>query len=206
MAHINPLTGTTTTAETRTGTWFEDQLEMKLQQDVEDTDVQTRDAEGRSPKRKIQRLDTSSDADVDVAANPTESPKVTVADPTHLLGIGWTQVGEDSGFIAMARGYSRYISNHYPLTVSEILLKSKSLDAYLVRTDQGYFLFPEDLSEARLVARTWEDTVANLQSSPVRYSSAQAHRAARTPGTSRESDNGTRSSAVKVEGRDMEMD
>ena len=211
MTRINPLTGTATTAETQTGTWFENQLEMKLQPDVEEKTAHMMDSDGELPRRKVLRRDTSSNADVAMAANPTDSPKVTVADPTidqytHLLGIGWTHIGEESGFVAMARGFSRYIDNHYPLKNSEILLKSKSLESYLVKSNQGYFLFPEDLLEGRLVARTWEDTLANLQSSPVRYSWAQPLTASRTPDTVRESDNATGSSNVATEGGAMDID
>lgn len=211
MTRVNPLTGTATTAETQTGTWFEDQLEMKLQPDVEETAVQMTDSDRESPKRKVQRRGTSSIGDVAMAANPAKSPKTTVADPTidqytHLLGIGWTHMGEDSGSVAMARGFRRYIDNHYPLTDSEILSKSKSLEAYLVKSTQGYFLFPEDLTQARLVARTWEETLANLQSSPVRFSWAQPLCAARTPDTDRQSGNNIGHSSLAVEVGDMEMD
>lgn len=184
---------------------------MKLQSDVEEKAVEMTDSEGELPKRKVQRRDHSSVADVTMAAKSTDSPKATVADPTideytHLLGIGWTHVGEEPGFVAMARGFSRYIDNHYPLTDSEILLQSKSLDAYLVKASQGYFLFPEDLMEGRLVARTWEETLVNLQSSPIRFSWAQPLKAARTPDTARESDNGTKPSATAVEGGNMDID
>lgn len=212
MARINPLTGTATTAETQTGTWFEDQLEKKLRTDVEEKAVQMTDSEGELPKRKVQRRDTtSSNADVALAANHTDSPKATVADPTidqytHLLGIGWTYVGGNSDLAAMARGFSRYIANHYPLTDSEILLSSKSLESYLVKSSEGYFLFKEDLLSGQLVARTWDDTLANLQCSPVRFSWAQPLFAARTPDTSRETDSGTVPSAVVAEGEDVEMD
>lgn len=220
IPRINPLTGTATTAETQTGRWFEDQLERQLekkpQSNVEEMAVQQMDFEGDSPKRKVQRRDTSSNADVTMAANPTESPKATIADPTidqytHLLGIGWTNVGEDSGLVAMARGFSRFIENHYPLTNADIVLKSKSLESYLVKTGQGYYLFPEDLMEGRLVAKTWEETLANLKISPPRLSWAQPLIARRTPGketpeTGRESNNGTGSSALPVEDGDIEMD
>ncbi|KAF6235443.1 hypothetical protein HO173_006640 [Letharia columbiana] len=210
MARINPLTGTAATAETQTGTWFEDQLEMKLQPGVEETAAQLTVSDGELPKRKVQRRDSSSNADVAMAANPTESPKVTVGGPSTYrsseLGIGWTYVGVYSEFVAMARGFSRYIDNHYSLTHSELLFESKSLEAYLVSSNQGYFLFAEDLTEGRLVARTWEDTLANLQSSPVRFSWAQPLFAARTPDTGRESDNGTGSSAMAGEVGDMDMD
>lgn len=184
---------------------------MKLQSNVQDKTVQMTDSEGESPRRKVQRRDTSSNADATMAINPTEPPKATVADPTidqytHLLGVGWTHVGEDPGLVAMARGFSRYINNHYPLTDSEILLKSKSLEAYLVKSNQGYLLFPEDLTQGRLVARTWEDTLANLQSSPIRFSWAQPLFASRTPEKGHETDRRTGSSTMAEDSGAMELD
>ena len=214
VPRIDPLTGT---AEPQTGSWFEKQLEKKLQSTVDVKAVQETDSEGDSPKRKVQRRDASSNADVTMAAHPSESSKATTADPTidqytHLLGIGWTHVGEDSGLVAMVRGYSRYIENHYPLTNPEIILRGKSLDSYLVKTDQGHYLFPENLTEGKLVATTWEETLVNLQSSPVRLSEAQPLVARRisdkeTAETGRES-SGTGSSAGAVEDGDgdFEMD
>ncbi|CAF9942956.1 MAG: hypothetical protein ALECFALPRED_010286 [Alectoria fallacina] len=210
IARIDPLTGTATTAESA-GTWLEDQLEMMLHSDPSERAVQLTDSEGEFPKRKVQRRDNSSNADGTIAADPTELPTATTADPTidqytHLLGIGWTQVGKDSGSVAMARGFSRYIDNHYILTNSEVLLESKSLESYLVKTSQGYFLFPEDLKQARLVATTWEDTLANLQTLPVWFSGAQALYPVRTPDADRERDNDTGSSATAVGDGDIEMD
>ena len=145
MPRINPLTGIATTAETQTGTWFEDQLAMKLQPGVEGEAAQTTDSEGESPKRKMQRRDTSSNADVTTPTHPNGSPKANGVDPTidqytQLLGVGWTYVGESSGRAAMARGFARYIDNHYPLTDLEVLLSSSSLESYLVKSSEGYFL------------------------------------------------------------------
>lgn len=211
MTRINPLTGTATTAETQTGTWFEDQLAMKLH-NVEAKAEKVTNSESGLPKRKALRRDSSSDANVPMAtANLTKSPKSTVADPdidqyTHLLGIGWTSVGEDSERAAMGRGFARFIDNHYPLTGIEVLLTSKSLESYLVNSKQGYYLFKEDLLSGQLVARTWEDTLANLQCSPVRFSWAQPLFAARTPDASREVDDTTGSSATVAEGEGMEID
>lgn len=211
MARINPLTGTAATAETQTGTWFEDQLERKLQPDTEAIEVQSSDSNDELPKRKVQRRDTSSNAEVPMSVNPTDASQITAADPTidqftYLLGIGWTHLGEDSGSIAMARGFNRYIDNHYPLTDSEVLLKSKSLDSYLVKTYQGYYLFPEDLTEARLVARTWEETLMNLQSSPIRFSWAQPLCAARTPDKDRHDANDSDISSMSMGAGDMDVD
>lgn len=211
MTSINPLTGTATTAETQSGTWFEDQLEKKLQSDLEDAAVQT-GSDGEFPKRKVQRRDASN-TDVGRAANPSEAiESPTVADPiidqyTRQLGIGWRHVGEDSGWVAMARAFSRYIDNHYPhITSPEVLLKSKSLDSYLVEASEGFFLFSENLQQGRLVARTWADTLANLQSKPIQFLEEQPVYAAGTPDKERESDNGTAASPKVVQGGDMEME
>ena len=210
IPRINPLTGAATTAETQTGAWFENQLEKRLQIDGEGKAMQMPDSDGESPKRKMQRRDTSSGSDVTEPSNSKGSTKTTVADPivdkyTHLLGIGWTYVGKNSELAAMARGFGRYIAKHYPLTDLKVLLSSKSLESYLVKTSEGYFLFQEDLSSGQLVARTWEDTLANLQCSPVRFSWAQRLFAARTPESSRESDSDTGPASMAAEGEDIEM-
>lgn len=211
IPRIDPLTGTAATDETQMGTWFEDQLERKLRAGHEEKAVQMTDSESESPKRKVQRRDISSNAHVTMPTHANVSPKAEVADPTidqytHLLGIGWTHVGEGSERDAMARGFGKYIDNHYPLTDLEVLLESKSLESYLVKSSEGYYLFTEDLSSGQLVARTWEDTLANLQCSPVRFSWAQSLFASRTPDTDREPVNGTLPSSVATEGEDMEMD
>ena len=207
MPRVNPLTGTATTAETQSGTWFEDQLARKLQKDAEEKAGHITDFEGDPPKRKVQRRTVSSDDDASVAANPAESPRATVADPiideyTHLLGIGWTNVGETSDVAAMTRGYARFIVNHYPLTDVEILAKSKGLKAYLVNSSEGYFLFKEDLESGQLIARTWEDTLVNLQYSPVRFSLATPLFAVRTP---KKTNNGMEFSGVAAD-VNMELD
>lgn len=211
IPRINPLTGTATTAETQAGTWFEDQLERKLRSGLEEKAVQMSDSEGQSPKRKVQRRIASSNADVTMHAKANGSSKAKVADPnidqyTHLLGIGWTHIGEGSERASMARGFGKYIDNHYPLTDLEVLLECNSMESFLVKSSDGYYLFTENLSSGQLVARTWEDTLANLQRSPVRFSWAQRLFAARTPDTGREPYNGALSSSVAAEGEDMDMD
>ena len=205
IPRINPLTGTATEAEEVSGSWLEHELEERLGKG------RATDSESESPKRKVPRRENASDADVAEASNATESSRATVADPsidqyTRLLGIGWTYEGEQSSFVAMARGYARYINNHYPLADIEILLKSKSLEAYLVKSNQGYFLFQEDLTTCRLVAVSWEETVANLQCSPPRFSSEQPLCAAESSGTGRETDNSATLAAIAGEALDMELD
>lgn len=215
MPDINPLTGTATTAETQSGTWFEDQLENKLHSEKGDTAVETVHSDDELPKRKVQRRIASNTNVPDAGNLPefTESPKVPVADPiidqyTRQLGIGWTRVGQDSGSAAMARGLARYIDNNYPLlTNPEVLLKSKGWDSYLVRAREGFFLFPEHLQQGRLVATTWEDTLANLQSRPILFLCGQPQFAVGSPPKKEgENDEDTAASAKAVEGEDVEME
>lgn len=67
-------------------------------------------------------------------------------------------------------------------------------------------MFKEDLSQGRLVAAGWEETLVNLQSKPVRYTWAQPLLAAKTPGTSSSSDNGIDESAAKAPEGGMDVD
>lgn len=214
MADINPLTGAATTEETQSGTWFEDQLKDKLHSEKGDTAVQTVRSDDELPQRKAQRREASHTDMPDARKRPefTESPKVPVSDPiidqyTRQLGIGWASVGEDPDSAAMARGLARYIDNNYPLiTNPEVILKSKSLDSYLVRTSQGFFLFPENLQYGRLVAREWENTLANLQSRPTIFLCDQPHFAVGSLlKKEQENDEDTAASTKAAQGEDTEM-
>ena len=209
IPRINPLTGTATEGEEVSGSWLENELDERLGRKERTTNMT--DSESESPKRKVRRRETASDADVAEASNATQSSRATVAEPaidqyTRLLGIGWTYEGEQSNFVAMARGYARFIHNHYPLADIEILLKSKSLESYLVKSNQGYFLFQEDLTCGRLVAESWEDTVQNLQCSPVRFSCEQSLHAAGNSARDREAENREALAAIAGEALDMDID
>jgi hypothetical protein len=92
-----------------------------------------------------------------------------VDDYTLALGIGWTKIAsEDPDTQAAARGWVKYIENHYPRYVygAEIPSKSKGLNAYLVGCHEGFFLFSDDLLDGRMVARNWQDCIQNLRVHP----------------------------------------
>ena len=214
MADINPLTGAATTTETQSGTWFEDQLKNKLHSEKGDTSVQTVHSDDESP-RKLRRRDASHTDVPDAGNRPefTESRKVPVANPiidqyTRQLGIGWISLAGDSDLNAMAMGFGRYINNRYPLLTNAVVsLKSKSLDSYLVVTDQGFYIFPEDLQQGRQVAKTWENTLVNLLSRPIRFSGEEPHFAVGSPPEKeRENDDDTAASAKAVQEEDTEME
>lgn len=143
--------------------------------------------ETSAPKTKFQRCDTSSISEKQEAlfSGSKDTLKSTPDDPvvdqfTHFLGIGWSRVSDDVGTQAAARGWARYIENHYPLSMVTLALKSKGLEAYLVESKEGYFLFSEDLNEARLVGSCWTTCMANLQQSPIAYQGTETLKASRT--------------------------
>jgi hypothetical protein len=97
---------------------------------------------------------------------------LAVDDYALALGIGWTKIAsEDPDTQAAARGWVKYIENHYPRYVhgAEILSKSKGLNTYLVGCHEGFFLFSDDLLEGRMVARNRQDCIQNLRVHPVEY-------------------------------------
>lgn len=190
MMLINPASGLGISAESQTGTWYEEQQEAERVAAVEAAAAFAQ--QPRVPSlhsRKSQRLDYSStnefasSALLTPATSPTKSgsEKPTIDYFTHLLGVGWSRVGIDNDVRAAARGWAKYIENRYPVTGAVILLQSKGLDACLVGAQQGYFLFKEDLSEGRLVGSNWETCLANLQSTPMAFEGAETLQAAQTP-------------------------
>ncbi|QUC16221.1 uncharacterized protein UV8b_00462 [Ustilaginoidea virens] len=85
---------------------------------------------------------------------------------TILLGIGWRQLGTDEHVQAAARGWARFIEKHFKLSNVGIRLESRGLQSYLVEAAEGYFLFAENLRRGRLVSRTPDKALHNLQLSP----------------------------------------
>lgn len=190
MMLINPASGLEISAESQTGTWYEEQQEAERVAAVRVATTLAQQPQAPSlHSRKSQRLDTSStnefasSAPLTSATSPTKSgpEKPTIDYFTHLLGVGWSRVGIDNDVRAAARGWAKYIENHYPMTGAEILLQSRGLDACLVGAQQGYFLFKEDLSEGRLVDSNWETCLTNLQSSPMAFESTEILQAAQSP-------------------------
>lgn len=99
-------------------------------------------------------------------ASGNTSKQPVIDDFTLHLGIGWRKISEDDHLQAAARGWARYIENHYPLTSVNIRLESRGLQAYLVEAAEGFFLFAEDLKQGRLVSTQAETAFQNLKTSP----------------------------------------
>ena len=196
MTIIDPSTGRAAAAESQTGTWYEENLEIERLASIEAAKSLAHAAEV-VPARpmKALRLEKMPDASFSSSAvtpcdGPGESPfEAPVLDPaTHLLGIGWTLISKDEHMQAAAKGWARYIDNHYPsLSNTQLVLKSEGHQAYLVSATrsvegtQGFYLFAEDLNEGKLVAQSWELCLRNLQTSSPVFEGQETLRAVRTP-------------------------
>lgn len=197
MVLINPHSGRALTAESQTGTWYEEKEEQEaLARAQETAQLNTR------PKlpagRKSMRLSQSSiRAMLDIpngpssnhnsapASPPKSTPSTEIDEATIALGIGWTKISsEDPDMQAAARGWAKYLDVHYASHIhgAEILLKNRGLDAYLVGCQEGFYLFTEDLLKGQLVGRTWDTCLSNLKVSPIQFEGSEVVQAERTPG------------------------
>jgi hypothetical protein len=173
MTLIKPTgTGYIISAGSQTGTWAEEKAEEKTQ-------VIT---PAPSPERPIirsaksQRLDFTSTPMIaeeimsngtmitPLSASPTNGfAEPTVDDFTRHLGIGWCSISAEEHIQAAARGWTKFINNHFPVTDAKIRLQSRGLASYLVEANEGFFLFGEDLKQGRLVSTSLEKTWINLR-------------------------------------------
>ena len=198
MTLLNPQTGVSISAESQTGTWAEEKAEQeKLVKEVEAIDAASQFRPKIPASRKSMRLSQSS-IKMDLAnilpqeVAPASPPKTActsnhpgVDEATMALGIGWTSMSsEDENIQTAARGWARYLEKHYARHIhgAEILLKSTGLNAYLVGSQEGFYLFSENLLEGRLVGRIWDNCLTNLRAQPMAFEGEEILRAERTPG------------------------
>ncbi|KAK1140114.1 hypothetical protein N8T08_010870 [Aspergillus melleus] len=154
MVLLNPRTGVALSAESQTGTWYEEVSETAAT-------APTAQAAGSSglAGRKSKRLDPAAPNYDDIAlssmqrlqdasgddnrrhlnassgSNPFTSGEPLVDDATRLLGISWQRIGmDDNDMAAAVRGWKKYIDRQFSSCLSdcEILMKNRALNAYLV--------------------------------------------------------------------------
>lgn len=174
MTLIKPSgTGYIISAGSQTGTWAEEKAEEKI------TPMTPTPSPERPPIRsaKSQRLNFMSSTPViaeevmsngnmitPLSASPTNGfVEPTVDDFTRHLGIGWSSISADEHIQAAARGWTKFINNHFPVTDAKIRLQSRGLASYLIEANEGFFLFGEDLKQGRLVSTSLEKTMVNLR-------------------------------------------
>lgn len=164
-----------------------EQLEIQIR--AESDDALNEADLSSAPARKARRREYPNTKELqtgrwkDATISPKSCPVGPVIDNiTIMLGVGWSRVNGDEDVLAAARGCARYIERHFPLSAAKILLKSKALDASLVETREGYYLFQEDLNQGRLVSKNWETCLANLKySSKITFEGLETLYARRSP-------------------------
>ena len=175
MTLLNPSTGIPISAESQSGTWLEERAE-------EERVTQEKRIEAQRP---ILRPSKSSRLDLSIAQSesPTASAELPNIDPASaMLGVGWKMmISTDEDMQKAIRGWAKYVENHYPLNSVQILSKSESKEAFLVQSDEGYWLFKEDLDEGRLVSTSWQGCVAGLTSVPTIFEGSTVLTAQRSP-------------------------
>lgn len=180
MVLIKKKTGYVKDAATQSGTWVEEKAAQEhARKLIEATIAQEKLAQDRPSLRshKSQRLDLTNtilpsgqapqmNGSTTGRDTSPEAPSHPVVDDfTMHLGIGWARLSEDEHIQAAARGWARYIENHFPVRDARIRLQ-KSNEAYLVEAGEGFFLFAENLREGRLVSRDAQRALQNLRSYP----------------------------------------
>lgn len=195
MTLIKKSTGYVAEASSQSGTWVEEKAASEAAIKV-DAALLTQQQERPSLRsNKSQRLDMTtsqlppteggpsnrSSPVRDLATSTDGIAQPVVDDFTLHLGIGWSRISEDTHIQAAARGWARYIENHFPVTDVKIQLESRGLQSYLVEANEGYFLFGENLRQGRLVSQNPEQAFQNLKSSPPVFDSPDTMEAAESP-------------------------
>ncbi|GIZ42078.1 hypothetical protein CKM354_000535800 [Cercospora kikuchii] len=135
--------------------------------------------------RKSQRLDSRAAGPDDLAqlVLPPTMRDVTneplIDEVTRRLGISWTRMDTSEARQINQRAYSKWISNHYPqLNDVSIWFENSSIPGYLVAAlnayngQHEYYIFSEDLTEARLVTTDPSQLIARLQMLPALHLAA----------------------------------
>ncbi|KAI1341657.1 hypothetical protein F5Y15DRAFT_344017 [Xylariaceae sp. FL0016] len=201
MTLIKSTSSYITQAGSQSGTWVEEKTaedDIRKNEEARAINQQVRPS---LRSNKSQRLDLNSVVMPGNELQPTRVSPVRDVDPTLStpglstdissqpivdnftlhLGIGWSRISEDEHIQAAARGWARYIENHFPVSNAQIRLESKGLQSYLVEATEGFFLFAENLRQGQLVSRDVNQTLANLKTSPPVFEGLEVMAAAESP-------------------------
>ncbi|KAK6083618.1 hypothetical protein SCUP234_02303 [Seiridium cupressi] len=185
-------------AGSQSGTWLEEKAAIEEACKNEEARAFNQQERPSLRSNKSQRLDMSTfSAPTDKRSSPTRdiSDATVVASGlsadagsqpiidnfTLHLGIGWSRISNDEHREAAARGWARYIENHFPINNVQIQLESRGLQSYLVEASEGFFLFAEDLQRGQFVSRDLNQAFQNLKASPPVFEGLEVMNAAGTP-------------------------
>lgn len=167
-------------AESQSGTW-------KEEQDARRPFALAHTKRPSVTSRKSQRMDSKAIGPDDLAqlVLPSTIREATteplIDEVTRRLGISWTRMDSTEVRQINQRSYSKWISNHYPqLRDVAIWFENSALDIYLVSClnayngQHEYYIFSEDLTEARLVTTDPSQLIPRLQMLPALHLAAPA--------------------------------
>ncbi|KAI2468429.1 hypothetical protein F4781DRAFT_269830 [Annulohypoxylon bovei var. microspora] len=188
-------------AGSQSGTWVEEKVASNETRKNEEARAINQQGRPSLRSNKSQRLDLNSiaipkgeqqinrsspvrDVDPTVSASGLSADASTqpiIDNFTLHLGIGWSRISTDEHIQAAARGWAKYIENHFPVTNVQIQLESKGLQSYLVEAAEGFFLFAENLRQGQLVSKNLNQAFANLKTSPPTFEGPEVMSAAESP-------------------------
>ena len=165
-------------AESQSGTWVEESSERKPFQ-------LTHLKRPSVASRKSQRVDSTASGPDDLAqlVLPPNMREVTaeplIDETTRALGISWIRMDATEALQINQAAYSRWIQHHYPsLQEVAIWFENTSLPGYLVAARNAYnglqefYIFANDLTEARLVTNEPSQLIPRLKMLPALHLAA----------------------------------
>jgi hypothetical protein len=176
-------------ASSQSGTWVEERAAEEEKKKTEAALLEQQQSRPSLRSHKSQRIESAENnrsSPVRDMANPNamssdQSSQPVVDAFTVHLGIGWSRISTDEHIQAAARGWARYIENHFPINDARIQLESRGLQSYLVEANEGFFLFSEDLRQGRLVSKDADRALQNLKTSPPIFDGETTMEATETP-------------------------
>ncbi|WPG99949.1 Hypothetical protein R9X50_00277200 [Acrodontium crateriforme] len=135
--------------------------------------------------RKSQRIDRSLNGSDELAqlVLPSDMREATkeplIDEATRLLGISWTRMDSSESLQISKSAYEKWIQNHYPgLKEVTVWFENSALPGYLVaarntyNSEQAFYLFANDLTEARMVTTDPAQLLPRLQLLPALHLAA----------------------------------
>lgn len=165
-------------AESQSGTWVEEDSVRKP----------FAVAHAKRPSvtsRKSQRMDATAAGPDDLAqlVLPPQMREVTteplIDEATRSLGISWTRMDSTEALQINQKAYAKWIQNHYPgLKEVTIWFENSAIPGYLVAAlnayngQREYYIFSNDLTEARLVTSDPSQLLPRLKMLPALHLAA----------------------------------
>ncbi|KAF2458799.1 hypothetical protein BDY21DRAFT_283635 [Lineolata rhizophorae] len=157
-------------ADSQTGTWAEEKKQAEDEAATTAASSRPMAVSRKSARRPAPAdLESVSPTAALCSSSTPRSPEDGIIDRlTLVLGVGWKRVYGNDAVADAARGWARYIENHYPLAKPTIMLHSERLQAYLVHafdpidSCEGFWLFQDELKFGQAVGESLDAVVANL--------------------------------------------